>query len=72
MKKFKIKRIDDESSNDDGYRVLVDRLWPVEFLKKQQPSMNGTRRLRHLLNSKNGLNTKRHALRSLNGSTRKN
>ena len=25
---FKIKRIYDESSKDDGYRILVDRLWP--------------------------------------------
>lgn len=72
MKKFKIKRIDDESSDDDGSRVLVDRLYPVEFLKMQQTSIVETRRLRHLLNSENGLNTKRHALRSLNGSTRKN
>lgn len=28
MEKFKIKRIYDTPSEDDGYRVLVDRLWP--------------------------------------------
>ncbi len=28
MGKIKIKRIYDEPSDDDGYRVLVDRLWP--------------------------------------------
>ncbi|MDD3722382.1 MAG: DUF488 domain-containing protein [Lutibacter sp.] len=28
MEKIKIKRIYDEPSDDDGYRILVDRLWP--------------------------------------------
>lgn len=28
MGEFKIKRIYDAPSHDDGYRVLVDRLWP--------------------------------------------
>lgn len=28
MRKIKIKRIYDEPSDDDGYRILVDRLWP--------------------------------------------
>lgn len=28
MKEIKIKRIYDAPSEDDGYRVLVDRLWP--------------------------------------------
>lgn len=28
MGKIKIKRIYDEPTDDDGYRVLVDRLWP--------------------------------------------
>lgn len=28
MKTINIKRIYDEPSDDDGYRVLVDRLWP--------------------------------------------
>ncbi|HVA98505.1 MAG TPA: DUF488 domain-containing protein [Bacteroidia bacterium] len=28
MKPVKIKRIYDEPSDNDGYRVLVDRLWP--------------------------------------------
>ena len=34
MKKIKIKRIYDEASGDDGYRVLVDRLWPRGISKK--------------------------------------
>lgn len=28
MARIKIKRIYDEPANDDGYRILVDRLWP--------------------------------------------
>lgn len=28
MKTIKLKRIYDKPSDDDGYRVLVDRLWP--------------------------------------------
>lgn len=28
MGKIKIKRIYDDPSDDDGYRILVDRLWP--------------------------------------------
>lgn len=34
MKKIKLKRIYDEASKDDGYRVLVDRLWPRGISKK--------------------------------------
>jgi uncharacterized protein YeaO (DUF488 family) len=28
MRKINVKRIYEEPSDDDGYRVLVDRLWP--------------------------------------------
>lgn len=28
MKTIRIKRIYDEKAEDDGYRVLVDRIWP--------------------------------------------
>ena len=28
MKDIKLKRIYDDPSDDDGYRILVDRLWP--------------------------------------------
>jgi uncharacterized protein YeaO (DUF488 family) len=28
MAKYRIKRMYDEASGSDGYRVLVDRLWP--------------------------------------------
>lgn len=28
MKTLKIKRIYEEASDDDGYRILVDRIWP--------------------------------------------
>lgn len=32
---FKIKRIYHEPSEEDGYRVLVDRLWPRGVSKKE-------------------------------------
>ncbi len=28
MNAIKIKRIYDDRSNDDGYRILIDRIWP--------------------------------------------
>lgn len=34
MRKIKIKRIYDEPTDGDGYRVLVDRLWPRGVSKK--------------------------------------
>jgi len=34
MKDIKLKRIYDEPSDDDGYRILVDRLWPRGISKK--------------------------------------
>jgi uncharacterized protein YeaO (DUF488 family) len=34
MKKITLKRIYDEPSDKDGYRVLVDRLWPRGISKK--------------------------------------
>ena len=34
MEKIKIKRIYDEPKDSDGYRVLVDRLWPRGISKK--------------------------------------
>ncbi|MGB9728850.1 MAG: DUF488 domain-containing protein [Thermoprotei archaeon] len=32
---IKIKRIYEEPSEDDGYRILVDRLWPRGLSKKK-------------------------------------
>jgi uncharacterized protein YeaO (DUF488 family) len=34
MKAIRIKRIYDEQAEDDGYRVLVDRIWPRGISKK--------------------------------------
>ena len=33
---FKIKRIYENSENEDKYRVLVDRLWPREYPRNVQ------------------------------------
>lgn len=35
MKQIKVKRIYEEASEDDGYRILVDRLWPRGISKSQ-------------------------------------
>lgn len=35
MNTIKVKRIYEESSADDGYRILVDRLWPRGFTKEK-------------------------------------
>lgn len=35
MGTIKIKHIYDEPSNDDGYRVLIDRLWPRGISKER-------------------------------------
>ncbi len=34
MKSIKIKRVYDDKSEDDGYRVFIDRLWPRGVSKK--------------------------------------
>ena len=34
MKKLKIKRVYEQRSENDGYRVLVDRLWPRGIKKE--------------------------------------
>lgn len=35
MYNIKIKRVYQDSSEDDGYRILVDRLWPRGISKKK-------------------------------------
>ncbi len=35
MKEIKLKRIYDDPSVDDGYRVLIDRLWPRGISKEK-------------------------------------
>jgi len=34
MEKIKVKRIYDEPADSDGYRILVDRLWPRGISRK--------------------------------------
>ncbi len=36
---FKTKRIYEEPSEDDGYRMLIDRLWP-RGIKKEEAKLN--------------------------------
>ena len=35
MMRYQVKRIYDAASDDDGYRVLIDRLWPRGMSKEQ-------------------------------------
>lgn len=35
MHEIKIKRVYDEASEDDGYRILIDRLWPRGISKER-------------------------------------
>jgi uncharacterized protein YeaO (DUF488 family) len=39
MSNFKVKRVYDDVSEDDGYRVLVDRLWP-RGVKKEDADLD--------------------------------
>ncbi len=39
MDRIKLKRVYEEASREDGYRVLVERLWP-RGLKKEQVAMD--------------------------------
>ncbi len=38
------KRVYDPQESSDGYRVLVDRLWPRGIKKRRWPVMSGVRR----------------------------
>jgi uncharacterized protein YeaO (DUF488 family) len=37
------KRVYDPQESSDGYRVLVDRLWPRGLKKRRWPVMSGVR-----------------------------
>jgi hypothetical protein len=41
------KRVYEQASPDDGYRVLVDRLWPRGVKKRTSPMTNGVKHSRH-------------------------
>lgn len=43
MKNIKIKRIYTSSLEEDGYRMLVDRLWPRGVKKEDAAMTNGTK-----------------------------
>ena len=39
MKKLQLKRVYEKSNKEDGYRILVDRLWP-RGLKKTEAKID--------------------------------
>ena len=57
MNLIRIKRIYDPAMADDGYRVLVDRLWPEESVKKRRASMNGQNQLLQVPRSEKNFST---------------
>lgn len=44
MIQIKIKRVYDDPEPGDGYRVLVDRIWPRGIKKHVYPTMNGLKK----------------------------
>ena len=54
MTVYKIKRIYESPESDDGYRVLVDRLWPRGISKNERRLTNGQKILRRLTSCANG------------------
>lgn len=48
--KIQCKRVYDPAEKSDGYRVLVDRLWPRGVKKPIWPLTSGIKRLRLHLN----------------------
>ena len=53
MVKILLKRIYEEPSEADGYRILLDRLWP-RGLKKEDAKTNGEKTSLHLRSYANG------------------
>lgn len=47
MSSIKIKRIYEAPDKSDGYRILVDRLWPRGIKRNMLTLMNGVKMLRH-------------------------
>jgi Protein of unknown function, DUF488 len=56
-----IKRIYEKPVRRDGYRILVDRLWPRGIKKRVRPSTNGCAISHPLPNCGNGSRTNRDA-----------
>ena len=66
---FKLKRVYEEPSPDDGFRVLVERLWPRGVSKETRKSTFGLRTWLPLLTSGNGSITIRQSGRTFSIAT---
>ena len=62
---IKLKRTYDAPEADDGYRVLVDRLWPRGIKKRTYTLMNGLKPLLLLLSAEKHSTTIQSALIAL-------
>lgn len=58
MNHIVIKRIYEATEADDGFRVLVDRVWPRGMTKKKHILIYGLKTSRLRLNCANGLGMK--------------
>lgn len=54
MNEFRCKRIYEPAADTDGFRVLVDRLWPRGIKRKMPESIYGQRKSLHQRNFENG------------------
>lgn len=54
MVKILLKRIYEEPSEADGYRILLDRLWPRGLKKRMRSLTNGEKTSLHLRSYANG------------------
>lgn len=54
MNELKCKRIYEPTVETDGFRILVDKLWPRGIKKENAKLIYGLRRSLHQMNSGNG------------------
>ena len=56
---IRIKRVYEEPTKDDGYRMLVDRLWPRGLTKEHAKVDLWMKEMRRATHCESGLGTKR-------------
>ena len=69
MTEFTIKRVYDDPCEQDGWRVLIDRLWPRGLSKKTPSWTNGAKSLLQATSFARGLTTTTRNITSLHRAT---
>lgn len=72
MKAIKIKRIYEDADSSDGYRILIDRLWPRGVSKEAAKLDEWNKELAPSTESESGSITPPSALKSSKSATAKN